>query len=74
MSKISYLPPTTTFTPEQALQSALDFAQDDELPEVLIVGFDKEGVLLVRSSRMDLKDALWLCESLRTYILNGGEL
>lgn len=59
------LPPTTTMTVEQALASA----QRENLHDVLVVGYDPEGELVIRSSRMQRKDALWLCEMLREHIL-----
>ena len=69
MNKILNFPPTTTARPEQALAGALSFAQEGMLQDVLIVGYDAEGELYVRSSRMDRKDALWLAEQLRKYAL-----
>lgn len=58
-------------TPQQALLSALEFANNDNLQDVLIVGYDGAGELLVRSSRMDRKDALWLAEQLRLHALGA---
>ena len=69
---ITSLPATTTFTPRQALLSAMEFADNDNLQDVLIVGYDGTGELVVRSSRMDRKDALWLAEMLRDWALRGG--
>jgi len=63
-------PATTTMTPEQALRSALEFATNDNLQDVLVVGYDGDGALLVRSSRMDRKEALWLSEQLRKHALS----
>jgi L-ascorbate metabolism protein UlaG (beta-lactamase superfamily) len=58
-TQISYLPATTTMTPEQALDSAKRL----EYKDVLIIGYDDDGELLIRSSRMSRSDALWLLES-----------
>ena len=69
---ITSLPASTTFTPKQALISAMEFSDADNLQDVLIVGYDGEGHLMVRSSRMDRKDALWLAEMLRDWALTGG--
>ena len=69
---ITSLPATTTFTTRQALLSAMEFADNDNLQDVLIVGYDGDGALIVRSSRMDRKDALWLSEMLRDWALRGG--
>lgn len=62
-------PATTTMTPEQALRSALEFATNDNLQDVLVAGYDGDGALLVRSSRMDRKEALWLSEQMRRHAL-----
>lgn len=76
MSNVTHLPPTTTFTPEQALQSALDFTTDGSLTEVLVVGYlereDGPTDLFIRSSRMTRRDALWFAEQLRLYALQLG--
>ena len=48
---------------------ALAHAKAGRLQDVLIVGYDANGDLYVRSSRMDRKDALWLSEQLRKYAL-----
>lgn len=69
---ITSLPATTTFTTRQALLSAMEFSDNDNLQDVLIVGYDGNGELLVRSSRMDRKDALWLSELLRNWAITGG--
>lgn len=68
---ITALPASTTFTPKQALLSAMEFVENDNLQDVLIVGYDGDGELLIRSSRMDRKDALWLSELLRNWALNA---
>lgn len=69
MNNVLAFPATTTMTPEQALHSALKFSKDTGLQDVLIVGYDVDGDLFVRSSRMDRKDALWMAEQLRLYAL-----
>lgn len=68
---ITAFPASTTFTPKQALLSAMEFVDNDNMQDVLIVGYDGGGRLLVRSSRMDRKDALWLAELLRDWALTG---
>lgn len=69
MSNVISLPASCTMTPKQALLSALDLAAADDLTEALVVGYDASGELLVRSSKMDRKDALWLTEQLKHYVL-----
>lgn len=71
MSNVRDLPASTTMTPKQALLSALGFAENDNLTEVVIVGYDKDGDLLVRSSRMNREGALWLAEMLRQHVLGA---
>ena len=68
---ITSLPASTTYTPKQALLSAMEFADNDNLQDVLVVGYNKEGELIIRSSRMDRKDALWLSELLRQWALGA---
>ncbi len=72
MKTVVAFPASVTFTPEQALLSVLEFARNDNLQDVLIVGYDADGDLLVRSSRMDRKDALWLAEQLRLHALGAS--
>ena len=57
--------------PEQQLKTgrALESLREQD---VLIIGYDGDGELIVRSSRMDIKDALWLAELLRNWALTGG--
>lgn len=69
MNTVLAFPPSETFTPKQALLSALELAKNDNLNDILIVGYDGEGHLLIRSSRMDRRDALWMAEQLRQYAL-----
>lgn len=63
-------PASTTFTPEQALHSVLEFARNDNLTDVLIAGYDGSGDLIVRSSRMTKPDALFILEKLRMWVLH----
>lgn len=72
MNNVLSFPPTTTMTPRQALLSALEFAENDFLQDVLVVGYDGDGDLFVLSSRMERKDALWLSEMLRRYALGDA--
>ena len=63
---IDYLPARTTFTVEQALQDALGFT---DLQAVLIIAKDRDGDLMIRSSRMDTHEANYLVDIAKTYIL-----
>lgn len=70
MKTVHPLPASTTFTPRQALLSALNFSDHDNLQDVLIIGYDADGDLVIRSSRMDRKDALWMVEKARDWVLS----
>lgn len=65
-AKVIPFPATNTMNVGQAL----DHQRQDDLQEVLILGFDKNGEFVLRSSRMNKKDGLWLIELARNHILN----
>lgn len=52
-------------TSEQALTSALEWSPR----EVLIIGTDGEGKLLIRSSKMTRKDSLWFLEAAKIEVM-----
>lgn len=54
--KIVGFPTSTAFQPEQALHSALQLQPS----EVLIIGIDKDGDLIIRSSHMTREKAAFL--------------
>ena len=56
------------FTVEQALQDTLH----RNLQDVLIIGYDQDGMFFSRSSKMGLKDALWLAELAKQHIFDRG--
>lgn len=56
--KLHCLPATTTYTVDQAL----DKAKQDELQDVLILGWGNDGDFVALSSRMERQDALWLAK------------
>lgn len=62
------LPASTNYTPEQALQSALQ----TPLTDVLVIGYDNDGELFIRSSKMSRMDALWMTEKAKEWALRGG--
>ena len=66
------LPPTTTMTAEQALQSALVDAEANHLTDVLICGYTGEGVLYVRSSRLTCAEAMFLATKAARWAESGG--
>lgn len=62
------LPASTSFTPEQALHSALQ----EDLKDVLIIGYEQSGVMFIRSSRMTCAEAAFLAEKARQWAMTGG--
>jgi hypothetical protein len=48
---------------------ALESAKLADLQDVLIVGYDQEGNLIVRSSAMSRRDALWLAVKAQQHAL-----
>jgi hypothetical protein len=63
---VTALQPTTTFTPDQALESAKMCGP----VHVLVIGFDAKGEFLMRSSRMDKIEALYLIEKARAWVMS----
>jgi hypothetical protein len=63
------LPASTSFTAEQALQSALS----DDLTDVLVIGYDADGCLVIRSSRMTCAEAAFLANNAFNWAQNGGQ-
>ena len=62
------LPPSTNFTPEQALHAALQH----DLTDVLIIGYDVNNDLMSISSKMTRSDALFLLEMGKRWAMDGG--
>lgn len=62
------LPASENFQPEQALASAASL----NLTDVLVIGYDADGVLAVRSSHMSRAEALFLLEQGRQWAMFGG--
>ena len=73
MKTVLAFPPSTTLQLVQALQSALTVAEEGMLRDVLIVGYDEDEALFVRSSKLSRADALWLCEMLRRWVVDGEQ-
>lgn len=62
------LPASTSLNVEQTLNSALQL----DLQDVLVIGYDQDGALVVRSSRMTCAEATFLAEKARMWALSGG--
>jgi hypothetical protein len=69
--KVIALPASVNFTPEQALRSALEFCRNENLTDVLIVGYDADGGLITRSSKITRAEGLFLLEKAKDWIMNG---
>lgn len=63
--------PNTTMTPVQALHSALADAEKG-LQDVLIIAYDAQGDLYIRSSRMTCAEALFMANKAMRWAESGG--
>lgn len=72
MTNLIRLAPTTTMTAQQALESALVDAEDNHLKDVLICGYDSEGALYIRSSRLTCSEAFFLAHKAARWAQEGG--
>jgi len=70
--KVTHLPASVNYTPEQALKSALDQCEDGGLSDVMIIAYDWEGELYVRSSKMTRAEGLFMVERAREWSMHGG--
>jgi len=66
MNKVIRLEPSANFTVEQALNDCLH----RNLQDVLVIGYDQDGDFFTRSSRMELKDALWMIKAAERYVFD----
>ena len=65
MNKVVELGAHENMEPEQALS----FCLREKWDEVLIIGL-QEGQIVIRSSKMDRKDALWLSKQVELHALD----
>ena len=72
MTNLIRLPPTTTMTAQQALESALVDAESNHLKDVLICGYAENGSLYIRSSRLTCAEALFMASKAALWAQNGG--
>ena len=66
--KVTALPASVNYTPEQALQSALKA----DLTDVMIIGYDEDGDLFVRSSKMTRAEGLFMVKKAEEWSMYGG--
>jgi len=69
LKNVVALPASATMSAEQALLSALEFTRENNLTDVLIAGYDADGVLIVRSSRMTRAEALFMLEKTKEWAM-----
>ena len=74
-AKISHLliQPNQNMDAKQALHSTLSFENEFGLQDVLIVAYDMDGDLFIRSSRMTNAEALFLATQACRWAENGGQ-
>lgn len=53
-----------------SVKDALNFALREDLADVVIVGYDQEGKIVIRSSHMDRANAFYLLEQAKLHALN----
>lgn len=66
--KIVELPASVNYTPEQALASALKA----DLTDVIVLGYDQDGDLFVRSSKMTRAEGLFMVKRAEHWCMVGG--
>jgi len=64
--------PNTTMTPAQALHSALADAEKG-MQDVLIIAYDADGDLYIRSSKMTCSEAFFMAHKAARWAQEGGE-
>ena len=65
--------PNTNMTPVQALHSALADAENNRIQDVLIIGYDADGCLYIRSSKMTCAEAFFMANKAMRWAESGGE-
>lgn len=67
------LPHSTNYQPEQALRAALEFCRDDNLTDVMVVGYNASGELVLLSSKMSRADGLFMLRMAEDWVLGKVE-
>ena len=67
-AKVIELPASTSYTAEQALQSALQL----NLQDVMIIGYNNAGDLVVRSSKLTRAEGLFMIKKAEEWSMYGG--
>ena len=72
MSNLIRLPPTSSMNAEQASASAMTDAESGHLKDVMIIGYDADGDLFIRSSRLTCAEAFFLASKAARWAQEGG--
>lgn len=68
IAKVLQFPEATTA--EKTLMEALDMYKANDLPDVVVVGYDSDGHLVIMSSgALTNKDVLWMMETAKLRVL-----
>lgn len=67
------LPASDTFTPEMAINHVAGLCQAKTIQDILIVGYDSDGDLIIFSSRMNRADAVFLLEQAKGWVMREGQ-
>jgi len=67
------IPLSTNMTVEQALHSALVDAKDGNIQDVIIIGYDENGELYIRSSELNCAQAMFMANKAMRWAESGGE-
>jgi len=65
--------PNTNMSPVQAVHSALVDAENGDIQDVLIIGYDADGDLYIRSSKMTRAEALFMANKAMRWAESGGK-
>lgn len=74
MTNLLRLPPSTSMTAEQALATCMTDAESGHLQDVLIIGYNADGELYIRSSRLTCAEAFFLANKAARWAQEGGVL
>lgn len=72
MTNLIRLPPATSMTAQQALDTCMTDAEIGFLKDVLIIGYDEDGDLFIRSSRLTCAEAFFLAHKAARWAQEGG--
>jgi len=67
------IPLSTNMTVEQALHSAVVDAKDGNIQDVMIIGYDENGGLYIRSSELNCAQAMFMANKAFRWAESGGE-